>query len=255
MKDCFNMDVSPDYFKWKYFENPAGKCVGFLALESGTGVAISFYGAIPQRYVSKDTEMIIYQQCDTMTHSGHRKKSLFPVLLRETINYLRDNNRFYLMGIGGVKESFPVLAYFGFKIFSRFRLYFRPRLLCVLSHLKKYTLNNFTTEGTPEAIHQLVARRAGTDAVHSPKDPAQYSWRLRNPNYHYTIISYKENDMATGFVVYLLQNKKIFLIDYVFTNSTSRKALFWYLSKQVLENHYKGNVDVCQEVRIHIKEL
>jgi len=33
MKDCFGMDVSVAYFKWKYFDNPAGPCVGFIAIE------------------------------------------------------------------------------------------------------------------------------------------------------------------------------------------------------------------------------
>jgi hypothetical protein len=255
MKDCFHMDVTPGYFKWKYFDNPAGPCVGFLALEKETGMAVSFYGAIPQRYLAGSHEIIIYQACDTMTHTGHRKKSLYPILARECFNYLKNKNCFRVFGIGGVKESFPVLAYFGFKTIGHFKSYFKPRLFCFFSRWKNFPPQRFMMEDSPESIRELIAQMPGSDKLHSPKDPHHYAWRLQNPNHSYMILHYKENDSNRGYIVYLVQNDKIFLLDFFFTGAASRKALFWNLSRLVLKKKYKGILALCQEQGWQSREL
>jgi hypothetical protein len=116
MKDCFAMDVSPGYFKWKYFDNPAGACVGFMAIEKDTNRAVSFFGAMPQKYLLDGKEIKIFQGCDFMTHSQHRKKSLFPVLAKECCDQLKDQHNFFMISIGGTPRSLPVLKYFGWRI-------------------------------------------------------------------------------------------------------------------------------------------
>ena len=77
MQDCFGMETSVDYFKWKFMENPAGHFVGFIATHEETGEVAAYYGVIPEDYLIKGEHRKIYQSCDTMTHSRHRRKGLF----------------------------------------------------------------------------------------------------------------------------------------------------------------------------------
>ncbi len=246
MKDAFGMEVADDYFQWKYFENPLGDCVGFIAIERNTNTAVSFYGAIPQKYIVDGTERVIYQACDTMTHTQHRKKSLYPVLAQECYETLKKNNNFFMIGIGGSEQSFPVLKHFGWRIIFHFRSYFKPSFLCKLSP-RIGSAKDFVEENSLEALKDLIQSSEGACNIKSPGDLAHYKWRISNPNYQYKIVSYRKENVVKGFVVYFIQNNKILLFDFRFSDPSSRKALIGYLSKQVSKNKYKGIVSFCQD--------
>lgn len=255
MKDCFGMDVSTDYFKWKYLDNPAGRCIGFMAIERKTNTAAAFYGAIPQKYMVNGKETTIYQACDTMTHTKHRKKSLFPILAQECYRYLQDHHNFFMIGIGGTAQSFPVLKHFGWKTLFNFRIYFKLNFLCKLYFLKKYSPEKFVSESSLDPLEKLIADQPPSPEIKSPRNLVHYKWRVRNPNYNYKIVSYRENNSVGGFVVYYIQNNKIFLFDFIFTGAIARRALSWYLSKEVVENNYKGIISFCQEGGFQSREL
>ncbi|HMK25847.1 MAG TPA: GNAT family N-acetyltransferase [Chitinophagaceae bacterium] len=247
MKDCFAMDVTADYFKWKYFDNPAGTCVGFMAIEKDTNQAVAFFGAMPQKYVLDGKEIKIFQGCDFMTHSQHRKKSLFPVLAKECYDYLKDRQNFFMISIGGTPRSLPVLKYFGWRILFKFKNYFKPNIFCRPYILKKYPANSFVTENSLDPLEELITDQPRLSKIKSPRNLEHYKWRISNPNYNYKIVSYRKADTKRGFVVYFVQNNKILLFDFVFKDADSKKALLWYLSKEVVKNKYKGIVSFCQE--------
>ncbi len=255
MKDCFGMEVSNDYFKWKYFDNPAGRCVGFIAVEGKTNKGISFYGAMPQTYRIDDRETIIYQACDTMTDTQYRKKGLYPILARECYEYLKKQNLFFMIGIGGTVQSFPVLKHFGWRVIFHFRSYFKPNIFCNFYFFKKYATDRFVEEDSLDPLKDLITDQAPSSAILSPRNLAHYKWRISNPNFHYRIVSCKEKNSKRGFIVFYVQNNKIVLFDFKFTNRTAQKMLLWYLSGIVVKNNYKGIVSFCQENGIQSRQL
>ena len=247
MKDCFAMEVSPEYFKWKYFDNPAGRCIGFLAIEKRTNEGAAFYGAMPQKYIVDEKEMTVYQACDTMTHTKHRKKSLYPILARECYRVLQDQNNFSMIGIGGSVQSFPVLKHFGWKIIFNFKSYFKPRLFCRFYFFKKYPPEKFVLESSLDPLEKIITYQQPSSKIRSPRNLTHYKWRISNPNYNYQIVSYRPKSGINGFIIYYVQNNKIFLFDFIFSNEAARRALTWYLSKTVVRNNYKGIIAFCQE--------
>ncbi|HKC37284.1 MAG TPA: GNAT family N-acetyltransferase [Chitinophagaceae bacterium] len=255
MKDCFGMDVTADYFKWKYFDNPAGHCVGFLAIEKTTNTCVAFYGAIPQKYLVNGEKRTLYQACDTMTHTRHRKKSLFPILAQECYKFLKDQNKFFMIGIGGVAQSFPVLKHFGWKIIFNFRIYFKLNFACQFYLFKKYASGKFVSENPIDLLEKFFADQPSSSRINSPRDTGHYKWRINNPNYNYQIVSFRAENAITGFVAYFIQNNKIFLFDFIFNNTRARKALLWYLSKTVVKNNYKGIIAFCQERGLQSRQL
>ena len=97
MHDAFGDNVDVEFFRWKYFKNPAGPVIGNIALAENSEVA-AFYGMIPEVYRWGGETLRLYQSCDTMTHSRHRRKGLFQRLALQTYaegaaadpNFLRD---------------------------------------------------------------------------------------------------------------------------------------------------------------------
>jgi hypothetical protein len=249
------MDVTSDYFKWKYFDNPAGPCIGFLAIEEDTHQAVAFFGAIPQKYLLDGLEIKAYQGCDLMTHTQHRKKSFFPVLAKECFDYLKDHQNFFLIAIGGSAQSLPVLKYFGWRILFNFRNYFKPAIFCKFHLLKKYPAENFTEENSVDSLEGFFKGQSVTAKISSARNLAHYRWRLSNPVNDYKIVTYKEKNTIKGFVVYFIQKDKILLFDFVFKNTIAQKALIWYLSRIVSRNNYKGIVSFCQEDSFQSRQL
>ena len=247
MKDCFGMEVDEGYFKWKYFENPAGHCVGFLAIERKTNTTVAFYGAIPQKYLVDSKEIIIYQACDTMTHTQHRKKSLFPVLAQECYRYLQDQNNFRMISIGGTALTFSVLKLLGWKPVFNFRTYFKPIYFCWFYFLKRYSADSFVAEPEFDAVERVLLSQPQAAKIRSPKDPMHYKWRVNNPRYTYQIVAYSNRNTIKGFVVYYILNNKVFLFDLIGADASAEKALLWYLSKIVVTNKYRGILAFCQE--------
>ncbi len=255
MKDSFGVDASAAYFKWKYFENPAGTCVGFLALDNKTNECVAFYGAIPQVYTRDGEEMIIYQACDTMTHTRHRKKSLFPILAQECYRYLKEQNLFFMIGIGGSERSLPVLAHFGWRTIFRFRNYFRPRLFCRLSFLKRYPSGKFARHRDINPILHLIGQQIPSGVIHGQRSPQQYAWRVQNPDNKYEILTYQNRNEISGYIIYYILYNRIYLFDFSFSDKRSGNALFWYLSREVVKQKYQGIMSFSQENGIHSRLL
>ncbi len=255
MKDCFGMDVSDDYFKWKYFDNPSGPCIGFIAREGKTNKVISFYGAIPQKYMVDGRETIIYQACDTMTHTQFRKKGLYPILARECYAYLKKRNNFFMIGIGGSAQSFPVLKHFGWRVIFHFRSYFKPKFFCSFYFLRKYASERFVAEDSLDPLKVLITDQVSSSAIMSPRNLDHFKWRISNPNFQYKIVSCRKKDIIRGFIVFYVQNNKILLFDFNFADRSAQKALSWYLSRVVVKNNYKGIVSFCQEGSFHSRLL
>src|SRR5947209_19987500 len=78
----FDREITADYFRWKYLDNPAGRVLGFAAFSNGEPV--SFYGVIPEIYLIGDEPLRIYQSMDTMTHPNFRRRGLFVTLALRT---------------------------------------------------------------------------------------------------------------------------------------------------------------------------
>src|SRR5690554_4575702 len=81
MKNCFNMEVSEEYFIWKYFENPAGPIMAFYAIHNKTQETAGFYGVTPMNYHIYQKTETLFRTVDSMTHNSHRRKGIWKMLI------------------------------------------------------------------------------------------------------------------------------------------------------------------------------
>jgi GNAT superfamily N-acetyltransferase len=253
MKNCFGKDVSVDYFKWKFLDNPAGNFIGFIAVEEVTGEVAAYYGAIPEKYIVEGEEKTIYQSCDTMTHSNHRRKGLFQKLATHCYEYLRENNELFIIGFGG-GQSTPGFIKFGWKRIFDFQTLFIPKLFCFASLLTKFGDSKCEVISDLQLLGDLPTQKRNA-RVYSNRNPEHLKWRYRNPLNSYKIVAFKENSGIEGYVCFYVQNDKIFLFDFTFSGKNSRKALVNHLKRQVIKENLKGIVAFCQEKSYSTSEL
>ena len=255
MKDCFGMEVNIDYFEWKYVQNPAGSFIGFVAIEAESNEVGGYYGVIPQKFLIHGIEKTVYQSCDTMTHSKHRRQGLFKMLAQECYKFLKENNELFVIGFGGA-QSTPGFLKFGWKHVFDFKYYFKPAALCWLSFKGSFNENDFSEHSLGEGNESFFTKDIdNNNVILSNRSAAHIRWRTKNPNYDYKIVSFSEDNNNSGYVVYYVQNKKLILFDFLFFSRTAEKALLWFLSKLVKENHFKGIISFCQENGKQAREL
>lgn len=253
MKDCFGMDANIDYFKWKFMDNPAGHFTGFIARDNKTNEVAAYYGVIPEDYMIDGEKQKIYQSCDTMTHSRHRRKGLFQKLAVGCYDYLRENDQMFVIGFGG-EVSTPGLLKFGWKRSFDFYHLFVPKILCYSSLLSKYKTENFQI-GTDVINFEHLIEDKNSARIHSFRNAENFVWRHSNPLIKYEVLTFKQDEQIEGYLSYYIRNNKIFIFDFVFSDDLSRKALIQNLKKRTLDENLTAIVAFCQENGSASREL
>ena len=254
MKDCFSMDVNLQYFLWKYIDNPAGSFIGFIAVDNETNEVGAYYGVIPQKFVIDGKEQLIYQSCDTMTHSKHRRQGLFKMLAMTCYEELRKEGKLFIIGFGGA-DSTPGFLKFGWKHVFNFRYYFKPAVSCKLAIFKNYPAECFTENDIESNLQSLLPKRTGASLIHSARTKEHILWRSQNNNYTYKFVFFRQNGDVQGYALYYVQDNKLILFDFIFSNKKSGKAILWFLSKKVNKENYRGIIAYCQEDGLFANEL
>ena len=243
MKDCFGMDTDINYFKWKYVENPAGSFIGFIALQEATNEVAAYYGVIPQVLVIEGREQVIYQSCDTMTHSRHRRKGLFKKLARACYDYLREQDKLFIIGFGGA-DSTPGFLSFGWKQTASFRYYLRPSFLCRLLGRE----NAHIVENPGDAILQSILEKLEfPKAIHSPRTLRHLRWRTSNPRFQYHITAIHKQRTGSGYIAWYVQDRKLIIFDLQADRGRARRILLNALGSIVVKNNYRGLIAYAQD--------
>lgn len=251
MKDCFGVNVDVAFFDWKFLQNPAGSFVGFVAVAEDGEIA-AYYGVIPELYKINGAEKVIYQSCDTMTHSRHRRKGLFQKLALECYEYLRSQGKLFVIGFGG-GQSTPGFLKFGWRHIFDIRYYFIPKFIVTLSTRK----SSPQVTGIAELgiIHNIVLKSNLGNEIHSHKTPDVFKWRISNPSHQYHVIGYQSSGDYTSYACYYITDGKLVLFDFYFANTKEGKTLVNELKIQVIDQNLRGIVAMCQEGSIYSKHL
>ncbi len=245
MKDCFGMDVSIDYFRWKYLDNPAGPFVGSIAMTKADDVA-AYYGAIPERYRINGNERGIYQSCDTMTHSSHRRRGLFQLLATHLYEDLRSRDELFIIGFGG-KDSTPGLLKFGWKHVFDVETHLCPKVFSLLSigdGLGGYSIER--VRAPFEEVRTMIEESNRHNAIHSIKNVEAFAWRTSNPLRAYqTYCLFDRERRAVGYVTYYEHGRHVFLFDIHAKDRAAERVLFKHMRRVLRRSATQGIVSIA----------
>lgn len=251
MKDCFNMDVDESYLKWKYFDNPAGEVVGFIAFENEKNEIAAYYGAIPQLYSIDGKEFVFYHTGDSMTHSNHRRQGLFLRLSQRCTAELATNKELFTFAFGG-KETTSGRLKLGWKHLFDVRHYFIPRLPLSIAYRKN---DNIVQIKDYKKIEHLTVASNQESLIHTVKTFPYFQWRLSNPRKDYNTIAYEHEGQLVAYVSYYLEEGKLFVIDFYWKEKSIGKQLIKALKKIMHEHKTMGIVAFVQENSKFSKKL
>lgn len=246
MQDCFGMEVDISYFKWKYIDNPDGFVRGYYAKSTNHDIA-AYYGVIPQTINYFGESKLIYQSCDTMTHSKHRRKGLFQLLAKYCYSELKNENQLFVIGFGG-NESTPGFLKFGWKHLFNCKNQFYPAFFKnFIPDNKRYPIAECAIDDLDTIKHLIVSD--SINKIQTKCTIEKYTWRLKNPLHPYKIFILSTIDQKpTSFIVYYVENNIIQLIDYHFdTISEGKQLIKNILTKENTTQSIKGVLAFSQE--------
>jgi hypothetical protein len=242
MLDAFGDTVDRSYFDWKYLQNPAGEAIGHIAPAPGSGEIAAFYGMIPEICRWGTEQRRIYQSCDTMTHSGHRRKGLFQLLATRTYDEARAADPgFFAYGFGG-PTSTPGFLKMGWRVELELPYLFQP---FPLTRLRRFGGRANAAEA-PSAPHkrlvEMIVESAGERIATIDKNEAFVRWRLANPlrRYEYRF------DPAGAYVIFTRSARFLFLFDFWERSPGLGGNVSDALRRASLEPGCKGILTFCQ---------
>jgi hypothetical protein len=239
------MDVDIAYFRWKFLENPSGSFIGYVAEEVNSGEIGAYYGVIPECWYVNGVETVIYQSCDTMTHSQHRRRGLFQKLALHCYDELRSQGKLFIIGFSGA-QSTPGFIKFGWKKIFEFSNCFIPRLLCLLP--AQGDLNRVTSIEDIQNIDVLLEKKSGF-ALRSVRSLDVVRWRYGNPRHPCVIYAYRGSKGFEGYISYYPEGDRIVLFDFNFLTAASRRGLMKHLKKVAVVGLHKGIFAFCMAGR------
>ncbi len=244
MKDCFGLDVNTDFFNWKYKQNPSGEFIGFIATAENGEVG-AYYGVIPETYVVDGVQKVIYQSCDTMTHSAHRRKGLFQLLANHCYDYLRQQDKFFIIGFGG-KMSLPGFLKFGWREVTMVQQVFYPAVFTSLKLPladKRHVVEKITDVSL---VGHLLEKSNSHTVIHSLKNLNIFNWRLANPLHDYQLYVAKNAEgNVEGYISYYFERDKIYIFDLYSDSRAAEKALLNFVKKELVAKQAKVMQVLC----------
>jgi len=240
MFDAFGESVGPDFFRWKFVDNPAGPAIGNIARNIDDGEIAAFYGMIPERYRWGSEIRTVYQSCDTMTHARHRRRGLFQKLALETYRQGRERDPDFLaIGFGG-PTSTPGFLKMGWTAPFDIRFRFRPYPLTLVPVLRPRPVEGMST--SDETLISLICSAAEQRPLGAVRTRDFIRWRLANPLRKYEAVV----DGDRAYAIYYRSAGSLFLFDFWEREARAGHSAWNAVRNVSLRPRTKGVLTFCQ---------
>jgi ribosomal protein S18 acetylase RimI-like enzyme len=227
---CFDSQtLSKEFFKWKYFDNPAGEAL-ICGLFDGTKLIAS--GALlPELIDYQGSYKLIYKCTDLMTDPAYRGKGLAKKLVHNlTENGLEKSDFLYTICSKVATKSFlradwsyidKMIYFVRFPLFSLLKTNTN-----IIYHRSSFdeVISSFNLPGSENEVKILKE---------------ELLWRIQNPKFHYGMYELVEQGIS-HFIVFSYLNRSIQLV--YFTTYSSKKILrklFGRLHKDARQTNQK----------------
>ncbi len=259
-RKCFRNDKSADYFKWKYFDNPAGNIVGYEVVAKGK--TVGSFGVTPEYYYLNGEKTKVFLCAEAMVAPRFWGKKLFEqMVIKVQADALSEENTF-IIGFPNKLSYVEMTNNLGWQTLEKdcqysfvLRQYFQIRHP-FLSNSKLKISNLTKIDGELKNYLKLSAPTAKISKIF---DADVFQWKIFNSqNHEYKVIGITNDNELLGICVYRRDTEKTCEISYlhfleaknykkylplfikhIFAESPIRYIHTWKSSKGVLADAYK----------------
>ncbi len=239
---CFNREKDADFFKWKYFDNPAGEALCLTVMCDGD--IIGSCAMIPEQFCVFGAKRTIFKCCDLMVHPGYRKQGLSSRLISSLAEHLRQRGPLFLYTFCSKNATPGFLKNKWLKV-DDVKYYFKHisqlRIKFLFNDIKKLYHNGTLREiGSISELCEKYTFRVDETKIHILENESYLKWRLKNKYYKYKFVGYYENEILNGYIVYSIANKTDTYIIDLKTNESGNNCAKALLTAAESDTHESG---------------
>jgi hypothetical protein len=225
---CFGLKVDDSYFKWKYFDNPAGQAIVYEALYNGK--TVGSYGIIPEFYWIDGVVKKTYQAVEAMTHPNFQRKGLFVKLAQLVLqDSLQQNKEILMIAFPGAQSIGGFINKLNWKLINNCNYIFLPNFLFKLkNHNKSNTDFHIVkfNEANDMLLNYLEATQPHTK-ISKVINKEIFRWKiLDNPRLKYNTIGIVNNSELIGISVYRVDYQNTCLINWLHFNDEPNYKIY-----------------------------
>ena len=225
---AFKKEPNLDLLRWKYFGTPAGdaKLSGIFSEDELVGSG----ALLPEQMSVFGEAQRVYKCTDLMVHPSHRKRGLAKMII--------DSLKSSITIDGKISLSYTMcskIATYGFAKNNYVKLSniynpFKPIAVVKINQLfsgAKRLYSSGTLQKSDAIPDGLSSFEFSTspDKIEVKKSLDYLQWRIKNPKFKYTTISYLEGDAVVGYVIVGLGKSNLLNIIDSEVKNNDRKVL------------------------------
>ncbi|MDO6596415.1 GNAT family N-acetyltransferase [Oceanihabitans sp. 2_MG-2023] len=185
----FKKKVSLSYLQNKYNTSYLGvKYICSIAYHNK--IPVAFYGAIPQKFKNKDSEILVAHACDSYTLAAHQRKGLHYELAKLAYAIMKENNMKYVYAFHSENTYYSTkkLGWKEHKHMQRFHIkIFTLPVGKLLNKLNSTNLYNpfFKQNVSQDALKKLTSNDKEKFQLHVTQDFIKYKNSFKS---HYCVV-------------------------------------------------------------------
>jgi len=197
-KIVFQRELSVEYWKWRFWDNPDGAAVIKLLFDKDN--LIGHYAVIPRKVKVGDSVHPCVFSMTTMTHPEYRKMGIFNLLAQEVYDTCRKQGYYFVYGFPNVNSYQIFMNQLGWQeVVTLTRLYKSVAGHCIEIENRSnlFEIKRFDTE-----IDILWDKVRNNFNVIVPRTKEYLNWRFTdNPSVEYKVCFFKDKGTVRGYIV------------------------------------------------------
>lgn len=235
-EQTYGKPLSPEFWRWRFAENPYGNLLIQLADDSGKLAA--HYAVSSVRFQSKGRQYLAAHSMTTMTHPEYQGRGLFTKLAADLYASLKDKGYKFVWGFPNQNSFYGFIKNLGWKSVAEI-----PTLICNTPAVKDSSLV-CKTDFSVASYEVFWSEIKGSYIFSIDKDAQYIRWRyLAHPTNKYQTYSFFEGTKQVGFcVVKPYEDKGVRSIDVLECHAVDSacldKVLAWLRGSFIGEQGY-----------------
>lgn len=230
-ESAFGKEIHPDFFDWRYLQNPEDDLLVAVAMVNNEIVAN--YSASPLRLKWAGHIYKTALSMTTMTHPEHQGKGLFPLLANTLYDEMKNRNFSGIWGFPNNNSHGPFVKKLNWK-----DVYEIPNFTLSIKNLDYVVLNDeFEIEQDTDYQRISEYKKENGSKIEVVKNLEYYRWRYANhPFNDYQGFVVTNNGLVCGYVILKVFNNSVDLLELECREKGCADALVDFLINYCLDH-------------------
>lgn len=230
-----DLPLSEKIWNFKHVENPFGKSIVLIALESQRIIGVRAF--MRWEWHKGDNKFSCFRAVDTATHPDHQGKGVFKKLTLEAVRLAKEEGAAFIFNTPNEKSR-PGYLKMGWEISGKLQVGLSPAFYSfwkINKSILSYEVNYRTSTKNIEDLCNLWNSGLDSGKLYTKKSLEYLKWRYeKNPLQKYEVLATSDLYLA-GYVKKRKNFSELRIVECISQNNLTKKEINFYIRKWSLK--------------------